>query len=299
MAFFCTGQEHLFLALSEDADDPARVPRFEDVGRGEPVYVAPSGSIRDPALSPTRMPDGFWYLAHTRLPSAGTHYNTATGPALGFLRSPDLRTWHPVGTGVLEVGLPALTHAWAPKWFIENDGSACIVFSGATAPDSAPTPFEFFVIRPLTSELGAGWGPARPLTGTFPPDRLDALVVRQDDGTLACVFKNRVTHTLELAVAPALEGPYSAAAAWTQWGRQEGPALLRLRDGRWRLFFDWPDNAPGNYRFADSSGVDLATARWTGPRGTWGHVHSDRPLRHGSLVRVDADDARRLRSLRG
>ncbi|WP_345544064.1 hypothetical protein [Microbacterium jejuense] len=292
MVFFRTGREQLFLALSDDALDPGRAPTFRAVRRGEPVYAPSAGTIRDPALSPHRLGDGYWYVLHTRLSGEGVSYNSATGPVLGFLRSRNLVDWEPVGTGMLAVGAVRFTHCWAPKWFVDRDDGIHVIFSAATGPDHAPTPFGFFEMHPLTDDPAGAWSPPRPLTGRLPVDRLDAYLVREDDGRYACVYKNRVTHTLELAHAPALHGPYAVTAAWDHWGLQEGPVLLRLADRRWRLFFDWPDNTPENYRFADSTGRDLAATRWLGPRGEWGLVDAGgQELRHGTIVALEADDA--------
>lgn len=299
MAFFQTGCEELHLALSTDAADPARPPSFTAINGGRSVHSADGGTIRDPALSPRRLDDGAWYLLHTRIPHRAVSYNTATGPRLGFLRSHDLVHWEPVGDGVLDVGMPGLTHCWAPKWFVDDDGTVRVVFSGATAPDHAPTPFSFFELHPLGDDPTGPWSSASALEGEFPADRLDAFIARQADGRYACVYKNRVTHTLELATADALAGPYSFATSWAHWGQQEGAFLVPLADGRWRIFFDWPANEPENYRFADSTGTDLATTTWTGPRGTWGVVGVDTgQLRHGTFARLDAEDAARVRAAR-
>lgn len=292
MAHFTTADEALFLAVSHDADDPARTPSFTSLADGRAVDRALSGTIRDPALSPGPLADGCWYLAFTRLPRTGVHYDTPTGPVLGLRRSRDLVSWEDVGDGTLPVGRPELTRCWAPKWVADGDGIH-LVFSG-TESAGPPTPFGFFELHPIAGDPAGAWSRAEPLVGEFPVDRLDASIVRQDDGRFVCVFKNRLVHELAFAVAPALLGPYTPCATGADWGMQEGPLLRRLTDGRWRLFFDWPDNAPENYRFADSDRADLTTARWSGPRGTWGLVTTDAVLRHGTMVRLAASEAELL-----
>lgn len=284
LAHFRTDDEALFFSLSQDADDPARVPSFAALNGGVAIDRPSSGTMRDPALSPAPI-DGWWYLAFTRLPHVGDHHHTPTGPVLGLRRSRDLLAWEDVGDGTLPVGMPGLTRCWAPKWTVDDDGIH-LVFSGCSAEH--PTPFAFYELHPLGDPAGA-WSAAAPLVGDFPADRLDAVVVRHGDAYV-CVYKNRLVHELEIAVAPSLLGPYAPARAAGCWGMQEGPFPVRLADGRWRLFFDWPANAPGNYRYADSHGPHLATAGWSAASV----VTSDSELRHGTMVPLPAEVARAL-----
>jgi hypothetical protein len=160
------------------------------------------------------------------------------------------------------------------------------VFSGTDRAD--PTPFRVFETHPL-GDAGGAWSPGRPFTGDLPADAIDAFVVRHG-ADYVCAYKNRATHTLEFATAPALTGPYTVRHRETHWGMQEGPVLLGLRDGRWRLFFDWPDDAPANYRWVDSLGDDPLASGWTTPAV----VASDIPLRHGTMARLADDDLERM-----
>lgn len=296
MGYFKTGQECMFLAMSSDAWDSSAAPTFTGLS-ADPVYVAPAGTIRDPAISPGRMPDGYFYVVFTFIPQVGDNYNKPTGPQIGFRRSRDLISWENAGSGAINVGVPALTNCWAPKWFIDNDGSVHVIFSGTTS-SGGPGPFNFYEIHPQDpANLSGAWSAGVAFTGDFPGDRLDAFIVRQDDGTYVCVYKNRNVHYLEIATATALTGPYTVRRSgnWSGWGNQEGPTLKRLSNGKWRLFFDWPSNEPNNYRWADSLTSDLATTGWTGPLGTYGVVTGNTVLRHGTQFAMTGGDAQRAK----
>lgn len=227
----------------------------------EAAYRPPAGRVRDPSIF--RNSDGRYYLT----------YKTANGANLGFARSDDLLTWthlrdHPVplccafmpGTGdgkgpVNPFGIsgsagfrdgpslsPFVTKAWAPEWFVD-DGRVHVVFSLSTGGGFVP-----YVITALDSALRT-WTPPVPLAG-IGADHIDTTVVKA--GSLYHAFtKNEHQKVVEHAVAPSLTGPYSFVPPG-DWGSfVEGPALVQLPSGDWRIYLD--AYTERKYVYSDSS----------------------------------------------
>ena len=100
--------------------------------------------------------------------------------------------------------------------------------------------------------------------------------------------KNETTKYIEHATATSLTGPWTIVGSgnWAGWGSGlEGPALVQLPDGRWRLYFD--NYAAGHYYYADSSDLSTFTAKTELP-GLSGSV------RHFTVLREDVGDGTTL-----
>ncbi|WP_431047978.1 glycoside hydrolase family 43 protein [Streptomyces sp. P1-3] len=188
-----------------------------------PAYTPPTGLIRDPSL--IRHTDGSYYIAYT------TNW---TGNTIGLARSTDRVTWRFVANHTLPVA--GLTRTWAPEWFVDDDGRVHLVVSLDTTND--------YTFRPhLLTALDASltrWSTPKPLTGLDRANYIDTFVVRHG-GKYHAITKQETTKYLEHAVADRLEGPYTfiGTGDWAGWGNwREGPALVRLDNGGWRIYFD-------------------------------------------------------------
>ncbi len=236
------------------------------------AYRPPTGMVRDPSIY--RNADGNYYVTYT------------TGKTtVGFARSRDLRNWtymtdYPVplccaflpgtgdgkGTGSADgpgssgsAGSsdgpslsPFTTKAWAPEWFVEG-GRVSTILSMSTGGGFVP-----YMMSALTPTLQL-WTPPVPLIG-IGADHIDTTVVRFGS-TYHAFTKNETKKVLEHAVAQAPGGPYRFVAPGP-WGRLvEGPTVVQLPNGVWRMYFD--AYTRGKYLYSDS-GDGMRT--WTTPK---------------------------------
>lgn len=210
-----------------------------------PAYTPPSGLIRDPSIF--KHTDGYYYITYT------TNW---TGNTIGFARSTDRVNW----TFLYNYTIPisGLTRTWAPEWFIDTDGSVNIIVSLTTA--STATAFTPYKITATDSTLTT-WSAPTQLSG-IAPNYIDTFVVKVGS-TYHAIIKNETTKYLEYATASSLTGPYTVRKTgdWAGWGSwNEGPALVPLDNGGWRIYFD--GYRAGKYYYSDSYD-NFAT--WTAP----------------------------------
>ncbi|MFE5165839.1 glycoside hydrolase family 43 protein [Streptomyces sp. NPDC056697] len=171
--------------------------------------------------------DGYYYIVYT------TNW---TGNTIGFARSRDRLTWTFVRIHTLPVS--GLERTWAPEFFVDDGGSVNIVVS----LDTASTPASIFRPHLLTATDASlsSWTTPTPLRGLDTSNYIDTFVVRHA-GQYHAFTKQETTKYIEHATANSLGGPYTfrGTGDWAGWGsRREGPALVRLDNGGWRIYFD-------------------------------------------------------------
>ena len=258
--------------------DSANATSFTQVRAN--AYTPPSGLIRDPSV--IRHTDGYYYIVYT------TNW---TGDTIGFARSADYVTWTFLRN--VRVGLNGSTGStWAPEWFKDSDGSVHVVFSASTAGTAGQ--FRPYRITATNGDLSA-W--SSPVALGIPANYIDSFLVKVG-GTYHNFLKNETTKYIEHATATSLNGPWTFVGTgnWAGWGSGlEGPALVRLPDGRWRIYFD--QYGQRRYFYADSTNLTSfgAKVELTGLSGT---------ARHFTVLREDSGDgtavatgARSLRSV--
>ncbi|WP_347598554.1 glycoside hydrolase family 43 protein [Acrocarpospora sp. B8E8] len=230
------------------------------------AYTPPSGLIRDPSV--IRHTDGYYYLVYT------TNW---TGNTIGFARSADSVSWTFLRN--VAVGLNGSTGStWAPEWFKDSDGSVHVIFSASTTGTAGQ--FRPYRITATNTALSA-W--TAPVALGIPANYIDSFVVKVG-GTYHNFLKNETTKYIEHATATSLNGPWQfpGTGNWAGWGSGlEGPALTRLADGRWRLYFD--NYTGGRYYYADSSNLSSfgAKVELAGLSGV---------ARHFTVLREDVGD---------
>lgn len=258
--------------------DSANATSFTQVRAN--AYTPPSGLIRDPSV--IRHTDGYYYIVYT------TNW---TGDTIGFARSADYVTWTFLRN--VRVGLNGSTGStWAPEWFKDSDGSVHVVFSASTAGTAGQ--FRPYRITATNGDLSA-W--SSPVALGIPANYIDSFLVKVG-GTYHNFLKNETTKYIEHATATSLNGPWTFVGTgnWAGWGSGlEGPALVRLPDGRWRIYFD--QYGQRRYFHADSTNLTSfgAKVELTGLSGV---------ARHFTVLREDSGDgtavaagARSLRSV--
>ncbi|MFD7280981.1 glycoside hydrolase family 43 protein [Streptomyces sp. NPDC059862] len=213
------------------------------------AYAPPANRIRDAAIF--RHTDGYYYITYT------THTWQDTSTTIGFARSSDRVNW----TFLYDYPVPIanLSRAWAPEWFVDSDGSVNVIVSCSTTNDEwIFTPYR---LRATNSALTA-WTSPVPLSG-IGANHIDTFIVRIGS-TYHAFPKNETTKYIEYATASSLTGPYTIRRTgdWAGWGSyREGPALVQLDNGGWRIFFD--GYGDGTYYYSDSYDT---FATWSAPR---------------------------------
>ncbi|MGV9711652.1 arabinofuranosidase [Gordonia sp. NPDC003424] len=235
------------------------------------AYRPPTGFVRDPSIF--RNADGWYYLTYT----------TADGANIGFARSRDRLSWTSMGNWPVPFccallpgtgdgkGLfgssgssgsagalgssgsagssdgpslsPFTTKAWAPEWFVDG-GRVNVILSMSTGGGFIP-----YVMTALTPDLRV-WSPPIPLVG-IGADHIDTTVVKV--GSTYHAFTKNETRTkkiIEHAVAPSLAGPYRFVPTGNWGSYVEGPAVVQLPNGVWRIYLD--AYRAGRYLYSDS-----------------------------------------------
>ncbi|WP_234443171.1 glycoside hydrolase family 43 protein [Streptomyces cellulosae] len=212
------------------------------------AYTPPSNRIRDASIF--KHTNGSYYLTYT------THTWQDPSTTIGFARSSDRVTW----TFLYDYTVPIanLSRAWAPEWFVDSDGSVNVIVSCSTASDEWN--FTPYVLKATNSALTA-WSSPVALSG-IGANHIDTYIVRIG-ATYHAFTKNETAKYIEYATASRLTGPYtiSRTGDWAGWGSyREGPALMQLDNGGWRIFFD--GYSDGNYYYSDSYDT---FATWSAP----------------------------------
>jgi MYXO-CTERM domain-containing protein len=226
-------------------------------------YSGPSpGTLRDPSIM--KYADGKYYVAYTNPQGAGCcgnedHFSIAT--------SSDLVHWTQLTT--VKGGIPNLAHVWAPEWFVE--GSTVNVVANM---DTGAADFEQYLFTALDASLTTWSGPV--LMG-IAKNHIDTFVLKVGT-TYHAFLKSESTRYLEHATATKLTGPWSLIGEgdWAGWGSgMEGPTIVKLDDGTWRMFMD-----PQQSTFFYTDSMDLLTWSKAVPLPGIAAV-----VRHGTVIR--------------
>ncbi|MET7473657.1 AbfB domain-containing protein [Streptomyces sp. NPDC005648] len=213
------------------------------------AYTPPSDRIRDASVF--KHTNGYYYLTYT------THTWQDVSTTIGFARSSDRVDW----TFLYDYTVPItdLSRAWAPEWFVDGDGGVYVIVSCSTADDEWI--FTPYALKAADSALTA-WGSPVALSG-IGANHIDTYIVRIGS-TYHAFTKNETAKYIEYGTASSLTGPYmiSRTGDWAGWGSyREGPSVVRLDNGAWRIFFD--GYGDGTYYYSDSYDT---FATWTAPK---------------------------------
>ncbi|WP_437013888.1 AbfB domain-containing protein [Streptomyces sp. enrichment culture] len=164
-----------------------------------------------------------------------TGYTLRKGPAYtppgGLIRDPSVLK-HTDGFSYL-----TYTTNWTGNTrFIDTDGSVNVIVSLTSA--STATHFTAYKIT-ATNSAPTAWSAPAQLTG-IGPNYIDTFVVKVGS-TYHAFTRNETTKYIEYATASSLTGPYTFTRTgnWAGFGDWvEGPALVRLDNGGWRISYD-------------------------------------------------------------
>ena len=185
--------------------------------------------------------------------------HTENGQRFPIYSSPDGETWTFVAW-VTVTGITGLQGAWAPEWFVDDDGSVYLFFCATTNADLL-NGFQIYAIQPSNRAMSA-FGSATAVTGTgLPASMLDPFVVKKD-GTYHLWYKHNTEERIEYASSASLLTGYTVTQAddWAGWGTQkEAPCLVEMDDGRWRIYFNQYSGLDSVAEYYSESTDDWAT----------------------------------------
>ncbi|GLY00493.1 MULTISPECIES: hypothetical protein [Actinoplanes] len=204
-------------------------------------FHGPTGVLRDPSILKW---NGVYYAAYTvqSWTTNSTYFNIAS--------STNLTTWTNIAS--IPAGITNANYAWAPE-FYTGDGTVKLITSIATS--AASYVFRPYVYTAQNSALTSWSGPAQMWgLGT---NHIDTYVVKSGS-TWHAFTKNESTKYIEhwTTTANLTEGWVNKGTLWASG--YEGPSLVKLDDGRWRIYVDHYSAGDGIYTATTS---DLNT--WT------------------------------------
>jgi hypothetical protein len=205
-------------------------------------FRGPSGALRDPSILKA---NGMYYIAYTvqSWTTNSTYFNVAS--------STNLTTWTNIAS--INSGIADTKFTWAPEFFVDN-GTVKIITSVAATTCSAC--FRPYVYTAQNSTLTSWSGPAQ-MWG-LGINHIDTFVVKSGS-TWHAFAKDETAKYIEHWTTTA-----NLTEGWVNKGRlfasgYEGPSLVRLDDGSWRIYVDRYSTGGGLYT---ATSTDLNT--WTG-----------------------------------
>ncbi|AVT34217.1 hypothetical protein C6361_06300 [Plantactinospora sp. BC1] len=184
-------------------------------------YRGPTGVLRDPSII---RHNGRYYIAYTvqSWTTNSTHFNVAT--------STDLTSWTHVAS--VASGIANTRFVWAPEFFVEG---STIRIIASVAQTTCSACFRPYVYTAQNSTLTSWSGPAQ-IWG-LGTNHIDTFVVK-DGATYHAFVKDETSKYIEhwTTTAGLTSGWVQRAALWT--AGHEGPSVLRMDDGTWRIYID-------------------------------------------------------------
>ena len=219
-----------------------------------PAPISSTGE-RDPALIHH---DGLWWIAATS--GASNSWDLYT--------SPDLITWTGP-TAVSVSGVAGVTNAWAPHWFVDNDGTVRVYIALST--DSGST-FNIYEMHPTARDMSTWSTPSNLTASGFAAKNIDPCVVRVGL-TYYMFFKDDTTgfgHTgpidLATSTSPTSGWTVTQTGNWAGWqtglsvSRIEAPQIVQMDDGRFRIYFVNNNNLDSlNVYYSETTDSTFAT----------------------------------------
>ncbi|GIH07729.1 hypothetical protein Rhe02_57960 [Rhizocola hellebori] len=221
-------------------------------------FRGPSGVLRDPSIIEY---GGRFYVAYT------VQSWTTNSTSFNIASSTDLRSWTHVTT--VNSGITNTKFVWAPEFYVEGN-TVRIIASIAQTTCSAC--FRPYVYTAQNTALSSWSGPAQMDGLGF--NHIDTFVVKSGS-TYHAFVKNETSKFIEHWTSAA-----SLTSGWTLLGTlwssgYEGPSLIQLTDGTWRIYIDKYTN--GGIWTATSSNLNS----WTGLSSV-----TCAGCRHGTVIKT-------------
>ncbi len=230
---FTNNQSALDIFMTVDGSNLVRLG-------SSPVYVPQSGVLRDPSL--IKYGD-YYYVVHSNVPSDVSFETTKYSIA----RSKNLIDWDFVTDIELSGLISGIGRAWAPEWFVDDDGSVYVIIATSVPNDNN---FTTTLIKHSGADLSTI---DTPIFLDLPTGYIDGTIIKED-GDYVMFIKNESTKFIERFQSSNLMSGYvlTGVGDWAGWGSGiEGPSVIRLSDGSVRIYFD--AYTPTNKYFLSSS----------------------------------------------
>ncbi len=219
-------------------------------------------TLRDPSIY--KHTDGKYYVAYT-----ATNTASCCDPEdrFGIAVSSDLVNWS--NHAIVTPGIAGTINTWAPEWYVDSDGSINILVSINTTSNNYTT----YRMTALNSALNSFSAPV----AIIGPNVIDTIIVKV--GSVYHAFpKNATTQYIEHATASSMNGPwtYVGTGNWAGWStHREGPTLIKLDNGKWRMYLD--TYATAGYLYSDGNSDFTG---WTTPAA----FSLSTTLQHGTVI---------------
>lgn len=224
---------------------------------------------------------GYWWICYT-------HGTTGTADCTDFkvIKSSDLINWSLIAT----VDMSAITGVdavWAPEFFI--DGDTVRVYVTCTTNGDHINGFKIYEVHATAADLTTWSAPAE-VTGTGLPSSIIDAFVYKEGSTYYLVYKDNATEYICYATSTSPTSGFTEISDgdWAGWGVQsEGPTLIQLPDGRYRMYLQHYETSPSyeaTQWWSEADAID----------GTWSdkvEVVTPWPVVHGTVLRVTDPDA--------
>ena len=221
---------------------------------------------------------GFYWVCYTQNPNDSSETETT----FGVIKSADLKNW----TAVASVDMSSISsvhHVWAPEFFIDPADDSVHVFVTCNAEVSTVNNFKIYEVHPTDTGMTT-WSTPVEVTGDFPSSVIDVFV-HKIDSTYYLWYKNNGTEFVCFATSTSLTSGYvtQKSGDWAGWGSAiEGPCVVELPDGRWRIYLQKYVMSPYSATIYYSESTSAAI------EGTWStkaRIVDPWAVMHGTMLR--------------
>ncbi len=285
-SFRGNGEDGLHLALSPDGY------RWETLA-GDQSFLKPGSPgelMRDPFL--IKGPDGLYHLIWT-----WNWYRDAGGLRLGHATSRDLIRWNEAAPIPVMREEPTARNAWAPQMLWDNRNRQWLIYWATTIPGRFPSTDaegDNSLNHRIYSTATRDFHDYTPTRLFYDPgfSVIDTTIL--DAGGQFVLFlkderRNPLKKNLRMASAKEAGGPYTGPTEPFTGDWVEGPTAIRIGND-YLVYFDHYQRPQhyGAMRSTDLKTWEDVTAKMTFPAGQ----------RHGTVVRISANEAKLLRGYR-
>jgi hypothetical protein len=231
----------------------------------EPLYTLPVGVMRDPSI--IKRGDSF-FIVYSDVPSNSDFTTTK----FGIAKSTDLKQWDFVTNVDLAGFYPGLTAAWAPEWFVDNDGQVYVIIA---------LNFVTHVIPMSGNNLQTAGTPIN--IGITGNQYIDGCIIRENEYYVMFI-KNEDTKFVERFESTSLITGWTKTGAgnWAGWGSGlEGPSIIRLSDGTVRIYLD---KYPPVVEYYASESASARSNSWSALREL---TNVSGSIRHFTAIRIE------------
>jgi hypothetical protein len=218
---------------------------------------AVSDTLRDPSL--------VFYGSAWRL--AATHGGglNATADFLLF-SSPDLLSWS--ASSLISTAAVSPSATWAPHWFIDPADASAHILVALKVGGS----FAIYELHPTNTAMTT-WSAPVAVAGTgFATNTIDPCLV-YNGGTYYLFWKDDGAGTICLSTSSAPFSGYAVAHTgdWAGWkagaggGSDEGPGLVHLLTGDWRIYFSQNSGLTANHIYHSETSDPTFATGWSAP----------------------------------